>query len=356
MKTPKLLLTTGLTALHLLALPLAQLDAAKLELVVGGTKAGAPHPALDIELKEPFGVEFDSKHRMWIVEMVSGNRLLYVDEQGLVHHVAGQLIPGDSGDGGPGLQAQFNGPHNLAIGLNDEVFIGDTWNKTVKVYTPADQKVQRLASYEKALDAHRAAGPFCITLDFKKENLIIADLSRVWSLNLKSAQATLVAGNGKKGIPANGALAKEAPLVDPRAAAVDRQGNTYILERNGHALRVVRPDGSIETVVNAAGTKGLSSDGERAIDAKMSGPKHLCIDEDDSVLIADAENHVVIRYQPKDGKVYRVAGTGKKGAAGVPGEATQAELARPHGVTIHPVSKEILITDSYNNRILKLTK
>lgn len=356
MKTSHLLFASCFTALQLFGLSQTQAIAGQLTLVAGGSQAGAPHPALSIELKEPFGVEFDSKNEMWIVEMVSGNRLLHIDSKGIAHHVAGQLTPGNSPDGTPALQAQFNGPHNLAIGKNDEVFIGDTWNKTVKVYETGKPNISRLASYETALDKHRAAGPFCITLDFKKENMLIADLRRVWSLNLSSGKATLIAGNGEKGIPSDGAVAAEAPLVDPRASAVDRQGNVYILERNGHALRVVSPDGKIKTVINQAGKQGLAEDGELAIQAKMNGPKHLCIDEDDSVLIADAENHVILRYQPKDGKVYRLAGTGKKGAAGVPGKATEAGLARPHGVTIHPVTKEVIITDSYNNRILKYTK
>jgi hypothetical protein len=42
----------------------------------------------------------------------------------------------------------------------------------------------------------------------------------------------------------------------------------------------------------------------------MSGPKHLCVDLDDHVLIADAENHLVRRYVPATGKIHRVAGTG----------------------------------------------
>ena len=31
-------------------------------------------------------------------------------------------------------------------------------------------------------------------------------------------------------------------------------------------------------------------------------------------------------------------------------------LARPHGVTIHPITGELYVTDSYNNRVLKIVK
>jgi DNA-binding beta-propeller fold protein YncE len=80
------------------------------------------------------------------------------------------------------------------------------------------------------------------------------------------------------------------------------------------------------------------------------------VDKDDTVLIADAEAHLVRRYVPATGKIERVAGTGKKGSAGVGGDPRQCELSRPHGVTIHPQTGELYITDSYNNRVLKITR
>jgi hypothetical protein len=88
----------------------------------------------------------------------------------------------------------------------------------------------------------------------------------------------------------------------------------------------------------------------------MNGPKHLCVDKDDTVIIADAESHLVRRYIPATGKIERIAGTGKHGSAGVGGDPLQCQLARPHGVTVHPSSGDLFITDSYNNRVLKIQR
>jgi DNA-binding beta-propeller fold protein YncE len=199
-------------------------------------------------------------------------------------------------------------------------------------------------------------GPYCIALDFTGTRLYIADLKRVHVLDLRTGKASVVAGNGQKGKPQDGAVATESPLSDPRAVTVDRKGNVYILERGGNALRVVDEAGKIRTVVNASGAKGGDGDGGPALAATMNGPKHLCVDLDDDVIIADAENNLVRKYLPKDGKIIRVAGTGKKGAAGVGGDPLQCELARPHGVVVHPKTGELYITDSYNNRVLKIGK
>jgi DNA-binding beta-propeller fold protein YncE len=305
-------------------------------LVAGGTQDAVDIQATEAKLLEPFGTEFDSGGHMWIIEMVSGNRLLQVDGGGQITHIAGQLKPGFSGDGGPALRAQFNGPHNFAILPNDNLLIGDTWNGRIR-----------------EVDGN---GPYCITLTPDKTKLHIADLRQVHELDLATGKARVIAGNGKKGMPKDGELAIEQPLVDPRAVATDRQGNIYILERGGNALRVVDKAGRIKTVVNASGKKGGEGDGGPALDATMNGPKHLCVDKDDTVIIADAESHLVRRYIPATGKIERIAGTGKHGSAGVGGDPLQCQLARPHGVTVHPSSGDLFITDSYNNRVLKIQR
>ncbi|SKB05333.1 NHL repeat-containing protein [Prosthecobacter debontii] len=339
----------------LLLLPSLAL-ADRIELVAGGTQDAVDIAATDAVLKEPFGTEFDSGGHLWIVEMVSGNRLLQVDGGGMISHVAGQLKPGYSGDGGPALKAQFNGPHNLAIRPDGRVLIGDTWNGCIREVDVRAGIVKTLEGWKAPKGRERGNGPYCITLDFTGTQLYIADLKQVHRLDLSTGKSVVVAGNGEKGVPGDGTLATEAPLVDPRAVAVDHQGNIYILERNGNALRVVDKEGKIRTVVNASGKKGGEGDGGPALEATMNGPKHLCVDKDDSVIIADAESHLIRRYVPATGKIERIAGTGQKGSAGVGGPPEKCELARPHGVTIHPQTGVLYITDSYNNRVLKIQR
>lgn len=346
----------SLRALCLLALIPGAALADRIHLVAGGSQDAVDIAAVDAALKEPFGAEFDSGGHLWIVEMVSGNRLLQVDGGGMITHIAGQLTPGYTGDGGPALRAQFNGPHNLAIQPDGKVLIGDTWNGCIRVVDVKARTVNTLEGWKAPKGREKGNGPYCITLDFTGTQLYIADLKQVHRLDLATGKSVVVAGNGEKGVPQVGAVAAEAPLVDPRAVAVDHKGSIYILERNGNALRVVDKEGRISTVVNASGKKGGEGDGGPALAATMNGPKHLCIDKDDSVLIADAESHLIRRYVPATGKIERVAGTGVKGSEGVGGDPLKCQLARPHGVTVHPQTGELFITDSYNNRVLKITK
>ncbi len=329
--------------------------APRIVLVAGGDVDRDGVPAAQAKLLEPFGAEFNAAGEMYVVEMISGNRLLKMDTTGRLSHVAGLRTPGDGGDGGPALAAKFNGPHNLAVLPDGDVLVGDTWNGRVRRVHVRTGTVSSVPGFSVLPERARSAGPYCISLDFTGTQLYIADLRRVHVLDLKTGQARVVAGNGEKGVPADGAPATTAPLVDPRAAVADRQGNIYILERNGHALRVVGRDGRIRTVVNTAGKKGADGDGGNGRDATMSGPKHLCVDLQDNVIIADAENHLIRKYEPATGRIVRVAGTGRKGAAGLGGAPEACELNRPHGVTVHR-DGTLYITDSYNHRVLKIVR
>ncbi|MBI5691315.1 MAG: hypothetical protein HZC55_14620 [Verrucomicrobia bacterium] len=345
----------SLVALTLTLLLAGGLHAERLELVAGGTESATGIAATRAALREPFGVDFDAAGNLYVIEMAAGNRLLKIDRGGRLTHVAGQPTAGDSGDGGPALAAQFNGPHNLAVLPDGDILIGDTWNGRVRRFSAADGTVSSLPGFSVPAAQARASGPYCITLDFTGRTLVVADLRRVHAIDLATGRARVLAGNGQKGVPPDGARALDAPLADPRAAALDRQGNLYILERGGHALRHVDRDGRIRTVVNASGRKGAEGDGGPALAATMNGPKHLCIDRDDSVIIADAENHLIRRYIPATGRMERVAGNGRKGTAGLGGPPAQAELNRPHGVTVHR-DGTLYITDSYNHRILRIAR
>jgi hypothetical protein len=135
--------------------------------------------------------------------------------------------------------------------------------------------------------------------------------------------------------------------------AADGEGNVYILERSGHALRVVDRLGNIHTVAGT-GQKGMRGDGGPALQAELNGPKHLCVDGNGDILVADTENHLIRKFLPREGRIVRVAGTGKKGTVGLGGDPLKAALNQPHGVYYHP-SGIIYIADSSNQRVLKAT-
>ncbi len=345
----------------LLLSPAARAD--KLVLVAGGDGPDGG-PAAGAKVVQPFGVDFMPGGAVVLVEMAKGERLRAVAPDGKIITLAGTLgQKGHAGNGGPGDRATFNGMHSLAVGPDRKVYLADTWNNCVRVYDPQTKTVSAFAGTgEKGFsgDGGPAAkakfgGCFCVSFDPAGTACFITDLDnrRIRKVDLKAGVVTTVAGNGQKGVPKDGEPAVDQPLVDPRAHAVDRDGNLYILERGGHALRVVSPDGRIRTV---AGTGRAGSGVGAALAAAMNGPKHLCIDRDGTVLIADTENHRIVRYVPAKGEVVLVAGTGRRGTAGVGGDPRAAEFNQPHGVSVHPLTGELFISDASNGRVLKIVR
>lgn len=341
----------------------SQASAAKIVLVAGGGTGGDGSPATQAKLDSPFGVEFDRDGNLIFVEL-TGHRVRRIDKRGIVTTLAGTGEKGLGGDGGPAATATFNGMHNLAISPDGGVFLADTWNNCVRRIDPQSGKITTVAGTgQKGFSgdggpATKAefGGIYCASLNPDATKLYLADLDnrRIRVVDLKTGIVTTVAGNGQKGAPADGSVATDSPLVDPRAVAVDKAGHVYVLERGGHALRVVSPDGAIRTVVGT-GKAGLSGDGGDARQATLNGPKHLCVDHDGTVLIADTENHVVRRYNSATGRIDRVAGIGKRGTAGVGGDPLQIEMNQPHGVFVHS-DGTLYITDSSNHRILRIEK
>ncbi|HEX8911438.1 MAG TPA: hypothetical protein VF796_03690 [Humisphaera sp.] len=340
--------------------PLARAD--KFELVAGGGTGGAGRPAVDAKLGQVFGVEHDPAGNLFVVEYT--NRLWKIDPKGVITPAAGNGTKGGAGDGGPAVAAQVNVPHSIAVDADGNVFVGDTGNFKVR---KVDAKTGAIAAFagtgEKGTDGNGGpaaaatfGGIYCVAFNPAKTVLIITDLDhkQIRAVDMKTGVVSLVAGNGKGGVPADGADAKTSPLVDPRAATMDADGNVYVLERGGHALRVVDPQGKIKTVVGT-GKKGIGGDGGPALQAQLNGPKHLCVTADGAVLIADTENHVVRRYDPKTGTITRVGGTGQRGKGAPGNDPLKTELSQPHGV-YQAKDGTVYVCDSMNGRVLKIVK
>jgi sugar lactone lactonase YvrE len=335
----------------------------RLVLVAGGGTGGDGAKATEAQLHSPFGIEYDRSGNLFIVEL-EGGHVHKVDPQGIFSTIAGNGKKGYAGDGGPAAGAVFNAIHNLAIAPNGDLYIADTLNHRVRRIDARTGMISTFAGTgEKGFSGDggpaRAAtfnGVYCIAFNPDRSRLYIADLEnrRVRAIDMETGFVDTIAGTGQKGAPADDGDARQSPLVDPRAVAADAAGNVFVLERSGHALRIVDKASRIRTVVGT-GQPGGSGDGGEARLATLRGPKHLCLDRDGNVIIADTDNHVIRRYLPKTGKIERVAGTGRKGAAGLGDPPDQVELNFPHGVFVHS-DGTLYIADTYNNRVLKLVR
>ncbi|MFZ4646137.1 MAG: hypothetical protein ACOYNP_10295 [Gemmataceae bacterium] len=304
------------------------------------------------ELAMPFGLDFLPNGSLVVADYKKHN-IVVVNRNGSASILAGASKSGYRD--GKGAEALFNGPHNLIVNPQGKVIVADTFNSRIRVVDPVDGTTTTLAGAEKGfagdggpLSSARFSDTFHVA--FMNSQLMLVDLGNRRVRRLTDTVAT-VAGNGKRGVPADGSIATEAPLVDPRACCADANGNLYILERGGHALRVVDTQGKIRTVVGTGKAGGLSEG--LGAQCTLNGAKFVWPEKDGNILIADTVNHAIRRYHAANGRVTTIAGTGKQGKGKAGGSALATALNNPHGVSAD-ANGVIFISDTENGRILRL--
>ena len=342
---------SGLLGLFLLGSPIgAELPDGVRILVGDSTTEKDPDTAKTGDLRYPVGIDFDRHGNAWIVEL-SGGRVLGLDRAGNISVVAGTENGGYVGDGGPAEKARFNHLHNLAISPQGQCYLSDSSNNCIRVIDAKTGQVDTFAGAPQAgfsgdgddRKNARFREPICVTLTPDASKLLIADIRnfRIRQIDLATGRVETLAGTGTRGIPTEGALGRESALLDPRAVAGDSRGNVYILERAGHVLRMIDTRGRLYTVAGT-GEKGFR-DGPAA-EAAFYEPKHICVDPQDRVYVADDKNNAIRLYDPQRGTVETVLG----------GAGEEAVLKGPHGVCFR--DGKLFVVDSGHNRVLVMER
>ena len=265
--------------------------------------SGDGGPAVAARLLSPFGLAFDSLGNLLISDLNNAS-VRQMSRDGIITRLAGTGSLGYSGDGGPAVKAQLsNRPYNIAADPQGGVYIADTLNHCIRRVTP--------------------------------DGII-----------------STFAGSGVAGFSGDGGPATQAQLRSPTAIALDGSGNLYIADHNNQRVRVVTPDGTINTFAGD-GKVGYSGDGGPAVSASLSGPWSVAVDGDGAVYIADFDNQRIRRVAP-DGTISTSAGNGTKASDGDGGPAAGASLSEPIALAFGP-DGSLFVLDSSTNRIRRIT-
>ena len=101
----------------------------------GGTSTSDGVMATAAALDTPLGIALDSAGNLYISEY-NGNRIRVVNSLGVIQTIAGNGVQGFAGDGGAATNASFNGPTDLKVDAQGNLYVADSANSSVRKLTP----------------------------------------------------------------------------------------------------------------------------------------------------------------------------------------------------------------------------
>ncbi|MBI2061741.1 MAG: hypothetical protein HYT87_18525, partial [Nitrospirae bacterium] len=213
-----------------------------------GGNSGDNGPATEARLWRPGGVAVDPNGILYIAD-TGNHRVRKVDPSGIITAVAGNGLPGYSGDGGKATEAWLWAPGGVAVDPNGNLYIADTDSHHIRkvdtsgnITTVAGNPSLLNGRYQGAYsgDSGKATAaklniPSGVAVD-SNGNLYIADTGnhRIRKVDATTQKITTVAGNGLPGYSGDGGKATEASLCAPGGVAVDPNGNLYIADTDSH--------------------------------------------------------------------------------------------------------------------------
>jgi sugar lactone lactonase YvrE len=216
--------------------------------------------ATNAQLNFPDGIGLDLNGNLYIGD-VQNNRIRKVTAAtGIITTVAGNGSTGFSGDGGLATNAELSFPSRPAIDSAGNLYIADFQNNRVRrvdattqvIVTVAGDGIPGFTGDGGSARTAELNGPLSVTVD-TAGNLYIADInnSRIRVVNTGTASITVagiaiqpgniatIAGDGMVGYQGDGGPATSAELNTPTGLILSSAGNLYFADSKNNVIRVI---------------------------------------------------------------------------------------------------------------------
>ena len=231
----------------------------------------------------------------------------HADAGGTLTRVAGNCVPGYSGDAGPATSAQIGVTLDVAVDSSGNLLIADSANSVIRKVTQA------------------------------------------------GVISTVAGAPGAPGYTGDGGTATGAQII-PDAIATDNKAGYYILQKSSLVIRYVTSGGTIRTAVGT-GVSGPPGNGGPASSATLNGPQGIALDGTGNLYITDVASSNGggnIRKVDTQGIITNFAGNGTAGGAGDGGPAASASVDQPGGITVDR-SGNVFFSEDFNGVIRKIS-
>jgi sugar lactone lactonase YvrE len=323
----------------------------RVETLAGGDEPGdADGQGMVARFNSPAGIAVDGAGVAFVVD---GNRVRRVSLTGEVLTIAGSVEPGFAD--GPAATARFNGPQGIAVDTSGTLYVADSGNHRIRVLSPQGDVMTLAGSGSPGLADGPGAqaqfnSPYDVAVD-RAGTVYVAD-----TLNYRirriapDGTVTTLAGGGPVG-EGEGDYADgpgdAARFAFATGIAVDEAGTVYVADTYNARIRAISPAGEVTTIAGSGEDGG--TDGPAAL-ARFSDPAAVAVDGSGTLYVVDKSNR--IRMIAAGGDVSTLAGGGEQGFAD--GPAATSEFNAPEGVAVG-ANGDVYIADAGNYRIRVVT-
>ena len=217
---------------------------------------GDDSSAVLCKITYPGGVAVDIDGNVYIGDG-SNNRIRRVDTSGIITTICGTGVAGFSGDSGLATLANINNPFKIAVDSARNIYFSDNGNNRVRkinslgiITTIAGNGIYGGSGDGGPGINAELNGPEGVSIDYSG-NCYIADPQNFRVRKINSAGIILnVAGTGVPGFSGDNGPPLLAELADPTGVAVDTGGNVYISDQGTNRIRVIRHTVDVPNINN----------------------------------------------------------------------------------------------------------
>ena len=285
------------------------------------------------QFRLPDGLAVDNGGSVWVADR-DNNRIQKFSWDGKV-----QRFPAFKRTHLTSARGHFNLPYGVAVNGLGEIYVADTHNHRIQMFTSAGKLIRTWGGKGKAPGQFDT--PRGIALDVFG-NVWVADHTnqRIQKFSWDGKVLGVFGANGGDGTAGSG----PGEFFEPRGLASDSEGNMYVAEMVNHRVQVIGNDGHFIRMWGKGGTGGLEQFGTGFGEFRL--PYQVAIDGKGLVWVTDTDNERVQVFT-RDGQFVRAFGAnGANGSTGGgPGEFT-----KPYGAA-SDCKGNVYITEQENRRV-----
>lgn len=313
----------------------------------------------DARFQTPYGMTSDSSGNLYVADFGNDEirKMVPSGTNWVVSTLAGEFGGIGTADG-VGNAAQFDIPHDVAVDSAGNVYVGDSFNHTIRKITP-DGTVTTIAGspgrkgYVDGVGTYQAA-QFNIPIGISSDangNFYVADNGNN-TIRKITPDGTVTTIAGQAGITGNtDANGTNATFNNPYDTVVDSKGNIFVSDTVNRSIRKITPAGDVALFAGSPTRVQGTNDGVGTA-AKFQAPDGLAIDSSDNLYVADQGADTIRKIAP-DATVTTFAGLGKSSGTN-DGVGSAARFNSPEDVAVDKAGN-VYVADSGNDTIRKIT-